>query len=258
MIGIDLSGKHAAVCGSTQGIGWAAASLMAKAGARVTLIARNEDKLRNRVSELAGEGHSYLVCDMSDMNSVENAAKKLKDLSIDLLVNNTGGPPGGAAIDAEPAAFFEAFQQHLIANQLITQAVVTHMKAQNSGRIVNVISTSVKQPIKGLGVSNTIRGAVANWSKTLSMELGPNQITVNNVLPGATATERLTSIIAAKSEKTGAEKIVVSKGMQSAVPLNRFAEPEEIGNAILFLVSDLASYISGTNVVVDGGRTSCL
>jgi 3-oxoacyl-[acyl-carrier protein] reductase len=192
------------------------------------------------------------------MNSVEQAAEMLSDREVDILVNNTGGPPGGPAIDAKPAAFFEAFQQHLIANQLITKAVVHNMVEKQSGRIINVISTSVKQPIKGLGVSNTVRGAVANWSKTLAAELGSNQITVNNVLPGATSTERLSSIIQAKSNKTGTAEDTVSASMQAAVPMNRFAQPEEIGNAILFLASDLASYINGTNVVVDGGRTACL
>ncbi|MEM9057277.1 MAG: SDR family oxidoreductase, partial [Pseudomonadota bacterium] len=176
----------------------------------------------------------------------------------DVLINNTGGPPAGPANAATTDAFQAAFQQHLLANHLLMRAVLPGMKAAGGGRIVNVISTSVKEPIPGLGVSNTIRGAVASWAKTLAAELGPHNITVNNVLPGFTDTERLTEIFGGKAEKTGLSVADVEAQARTQVPLGRFAQPEEIAAAVLFLASDMASYVSGTNLVVDGGRTGSL
>lgn len=260
---IDLTGKRALVAGSTQGIGKAIATQLAEAGAGVIAIARNEDKLKEVVAALPtnnGQKHGYLVADFSNPNQVKEAVNELVKTTnpIHILINNTGGPPAGLAIDADVEAYLSAFNQHLVCNQILAQAVVSGMKAANYGRIINIISTSVKQPLKGLGVSNTIRGAVANWSKTLATELGPFGITVNNVLPGATGTERLTSIIDNKSSKTGASKEDVAKDMLAAIPAGRFAEPEEVAFAATFLASPMASYINGINVPVDGGRTTSL
>jgi len=176
----------------------------------------------------------------------------------EILINNTGGPPGGLAFDANTDEFLSAFTNHLICNQVLAQALVPGMKKKSYGRIVNVISTSVKQPLNGLGVSNTIRGAVANWAKTLANELGQFGITVNNVLPGATNTVRLESILKSKAEKTGKSYDEVADGMRSTIPASRFAEPSELGSAIAFLASPAASYINGINLPVDGGRTKCL
>lgn len=260
---IDLTGKRALVAGSTQGIGKAIATQLAEAGAEVIAIARNEDKLKEVVVAFPtqnGQKHRYLVADFSNPNQVKEAITELIKTTnpIHILINNTGGPPAGLAIDADVEAYLSAFHQHLVCNQILAQAVVPGMKAANYGRIINIISTSVKQPLKGLGVSNTIRGAVANWSKTLATELGPFGITVNNVLPGATGTERLTSIIDNKSTKTGASKEEVAKDMLAAIPAGRFGEPEEIAFAATFLASPMASYINGINVPVDGGRTTSL
>ena len=177
---------------------------------------------------------------------------------IDILLNNTGGPAGGPITDANPDAFSNTFNQHLIANHKLTQAVIPNMKNQPYGRIINIISTSVKAPLNGLGVSNTIRGAVANWSKTMANELGQFNITVNNVLPGATNTGRLNEIFEAKSSKTGQPIEVIKKGFENQVPMGRIAEPKEVANAVAFLASPKASYINGINLPVDGGRTPCL
>lgn len=260
---IDLTGKRALVAGSTQGIGKAIATQLANAGASIIAIARNEEKLKEVVAGLSannGQQHSYLVADFSNPNQVKIAIAELVKTTnpIHILINNTGGPPAGLAIDADVEAYLNAFNQHLVCNQILAQALVPGMKAANYGRIINIISTSVKQPLKGLGVSNTIRGAVANWSKTLATELGPFGITVNNVLPGATGTERLTSIIDNKSSKTGASKDEVAKSMLAEIPAGRFGEPEEIAFAATFLASPMAGYINGINVPVDGGRTSSL
>jgi len=253
---IDLTGKNALVCGSTQGIGRAIAMEFASSGAKVTLCSRSESKLKNVLNELLGEGHDYLVADFSNPDSLKAVLKEAKN-EYHILVNNTGGPPGGRAIDADITEYFSAFQQHLICNQILANHCVPHMQKSNYGRVLNIISTSVKQPLKGLGVSNTIRGAVANWAKTLATELGPFGITVNNILPGATETERLESIINNKV-KAGASEDEVTKAMLAAIPAGRFGQASELAYAATFLASDKASYINGTNVVVDGGRTSSL
>ncbi|WP_420572268.1 SDR family oxidoreductase [Kordia sp.] len=260
---LNLQHKNALVCGSTQGIGKAAAQELANLGANVTLTARNEEKLKNVLSELdtsKGQKHSYIVADFQDPDGLRSKIEAYisENHSFHILINNTGGPAGGPVFNAKVDEFERAFTQHLKCNHVLAQSVVGGMKAANYGRIINVISTSVKQPLDGLGVSNTIRGAVANWSKTLANELGQFGITVNNVLPGATATERLSEIIKNKAAKTGKSIDEVSAAMKNSVPAKRFAKPEEIANAIAFLASEAASYINGINVPVDGGRTKSL
>ena len=259
----DLTNKTALVGGSTQGIGWAVALKLAERGARVVLLARNEDKLRAAAAQLptpAQQQHTYLVADYAQPDQVAAAVNAFLAAgnTVHVLVNNTGGPAAGPLLDAEPDAFVAAFQQHLINNQRLAQAVVPGMRASGYGRIVNIISTSVKVPLHGLGVSNTVRAAVGNWSKTLANELAADGITVNNVLPGATQTGRLAQIIHNKAEKTGKSDADVSHEMASEVPMKRLAQPQEIAAAIAFLASPAASYINGINVPVDGGRTLCL
>lgn len=260
---IDLTGKRALVCGSTAGIGKAVALQMAEAGATVTLLARNKEKLKAVLAELdtaEGQQHGYLVADFSKPEElkivVENHMKSSNPYHI--LLNNTGGPPGGLAVDAALDEFERAFRSHLMCNHVLVQALVNGMKAEAYGRVINIISTSVKVPLSGLGVSNTIRGAVANWSKTLANELGQFGITVNNVLPGATETERLSSIISNKASKTGKSEDEVASAMRAQVPAARFAQPWEVAAAATFLASPLAGYINGINVTVDGGRTGSL
>ena len=259
---ISLAGKNALVCGSTQGIGKASAIELALLGASVTLVARNEAKLKLALQELsssAGQKHNYLVADFNFTDQLkEVVAKSLKKKAYHILINNTGGPPAGLAIDAQPDDFIKAFSNHLLCNQILVQAVVPGMKKSNYGRIINIISTSVKIPIRGLGVSNTIRGAVANWSKTLSMELAPFGITVNNVLPGSTKTSRIDAIIKNTSEKTGKTQEKVREDMIAEIPAGRMAEASEVAAAVAFLASPAAGYINGTNIPVDGGRTGSL
>lgn len=260
---VSLAGKKAIVCGSTQGIGWAIANEFASSGAEVVLVARNEDSLKSAVAKLnksAGQNHGYVVADFTNIKGLaEGVSAKVREMGqVHILVNNTGGPPAGPAHTAPLTEYLSAFNNHLVANQTLAMAVVDKMKAQNYGRIINIISTSVKQPLNNLGVSNTIRGAVANWSKTLANELGPFGITVNNILPGATATERLTSIIENKVNKTGKSREEVSQGMLAEIPAGRFCDPEEHAYAATFLASEKAGYINGTNVVIDGGRTKTL
>lgn len=257
---LGLEGKHALVCGATQGIGLAAAQHLAALGADVTILARNEDRLKKALESLPGSGSkAYAVADFSDPESVAAAAEGVAAAKpVHVLVNNTGGPAGGPITEASPEAFEATFRQHLICNQLLAQAVLPGMKDARFGRIINVISTSVKVPLNGLGVSNTVRGAVASWAKTWANEVGAHGVTVNNVLPGATNTGRLEQIIDAKSAKTGQPVDAIRSQMAAAVPMGRTGEPHEIARAIAFLASPAASYISGINLPVDGGRTGSL
>jgi 3-oxoacyl-[acyl-carrier protein] reductase len=259
---LDLSGKRAVVCGSTQGIGKASAIELALLGASVTLIARNEEKLKETVAALhvhANQRHEYVVADFSFPDELRlKIGAYSANTPVHILVNNTGGPAGGQAFDASTEDYMKAFSSHLLCNQILVQALVPSMKKEKYGRIINIISTSVKIPLRGLGVSNTIRGAVANWSKTLSFELAPFGITVNNVLPGATMTSRLESIIQNNAQKTGKSLEEVKNEMVKEIPLGRIAEAHEVAAAIAFLASPAASYINGINVPVDGGRTGSL
>lgn len=259
---LDLRGKTAIVCGSTQGIGKASAIELALLGARVVLVARNEDSLHHTLKELPtthAQSHHFLVADFQHPEKLKETVDRFVATNdVHVLVNNTGGPPAGLAIDANPEAFLSAFTSHLICNQIITQAVVPSMKRAGFGRIINIISTSVKIPLRGLGVSNTIRGAVANWAKTLSVELAPYGITVNNVLPGTTMTGRLDSLIRNKAEKSGKSYDEIKNEMIAEVPAGRISEPHEVAAAVAFLASPAAGYINGINVPVDGGRTGSL
>lgn len=258
----NLSRKRALVCGSTQGIGRSSAMELALLGADITLIARNEDKLKEVLQELStkqNQKHHYLVADFNEQAQLKHIINEyVLNNQVDILINNTGGPAGGQAIDAGTDEFINAFNMHLICNQILVQAVMPGMKENNFGRIINIISTSVKTPLKGLGVSNTIRGAVASWAKTLALELGPFGITVNNVLPGFTMTGRLESLISSIAERDNKSKEAVMKDMISTIPAGRIADSHEVAAAIAFLASPAASYINGINLPVDGGKTPSL
>jgi 3-oxoacyl-[acyl-carrier protein] reductase len=260
---LDLSGKRALVCGASKGIGKAAAEALAELGASVTLVARHEDSLKAAAAILKsgkGQQHGWIAADFIDSDEVAEKIKRhvAERGAVHILVNNGGGPPPGPALAASPEDFAAVFAQHLMVGQVLVQAVVPGMKAEKYGRIVNVISTSVKQPIKGLGVSNTVRAAVASWAKTLAGELGPFGITVNNVLPGATETGRIREVLEARAKKAGKSYDDTVAEEISHIPAGRFAKPEELGAAIAFLASPAAGYINGINLPVDGGRTSSL
>ncbi|SFZ93796.1 3-oxoacyl-[acyl-carrier protein] reductase [Flaviramulus basaltis] len=258
---LNINNKNALVCGSTQGIGKATAIALANEGVNVTLVARNREKLKEVLSELPEQGnHSYIVADFSNPRDLQEQVIKFieKNHGFHILINNTGGPRSGEILTASLDEFDNAFTLHLKCNHILAQATIPFMKGEGFGRIVNIISTSVKEPIPGLGVSNTIRGAVGNWSKTLATEVGAFGITVNNVLPGFTDTERLTEIIKIKANSVGNSIEEMEEIMKNYAPANRFARPEETANIITFLASEAASYVNGINVPVDGGRTKSL
>jgi 3-oxoacyl-[acyl-carrier protein] reductase len=259
---LNLNGKNALVCGSSSGIGKASAIELSRLGANVTLLARNADALEATLKHLHREGgqeHGFIIVDTAHHEDLHQKITGLiTQQRIHILVNNTGGPPAGPILDSDIVAFRQAFDQHLLAYHLIAQLIVPGMKAVAFGRIINIISTSVKQPLHGLGVSNTVRAAVANWSKTLATELAPFHITVNNVLPGATETERLNAIVSNKAIKQSKSEEEIRADMLAEIPMKRFGKPEEIAAAVAFLASPAAAYITGTQITVDGGRTGVL
>lgn len=260
---LDLKGKTAIVCGSTQGLGLASAQEIAALGANVVLFSRNEPKLKTAVQTLdvsMGQQHSYLVADFNHFSEVKKVIHSYlnKNGSAEILINNSGGPKGGLLLEAQEEEFLETFNRHLICSHILAKALVPLMKAAGYGRIVNIISTSVKQPIPGLAVSNTIRGAMASWSKTLATEVGPLGITVNNVLPGYTRTARYDELMNASAEKTGKSIEELEEAMINSIPLRKIGEPKDFGALVAFLCSPSAGYISGTNIPVDGGRLMCL
>ncbi len=256
---LDLSGKTALVCGSTQGLGLASAIELALLGANIILLARNADKLAEVLPNFdvsVGQKHSYKVADFTEIDTVKLAINKIKGdgTKVHILINNTGGPAGGGALSADIEEFSSAFSSHLLCNHLLTQAFVPHMKEANFGRIVNIISTSVKAPLVGLGVSNTIRAAVANWAKTLASELGGFGITVNNVLPGFTKTARLESLMNNRANSLNMNRLDIDKANIATIPAGRYGEASEFGAAVAFLCTPAAAYINGINLPVDGGR----
>ncbi len=259
---IDLEGKHALVCGASRGIGRATAEALAGLGASVSLAARSREALEAAAGELAAAGggqHHAVPVDFSDPEAAsETLAAHFETHPIQIVVNNAGGPPPGPIAEADAKSFTDGFRTHLLANQAIVQAALPGMRAAGYGRIVNIISTSVYEPIPGLGVSNTIRAAVAAWAKTLSRELAPEGFTVNNVLPGFTATDRLDSLIRGRAEKAGVSESRIAQDMRSGVPMGRFAEPGEVASAIAFLATPAAAYISGQSLAVDGGRLNSI
>ncbi len=259
---LNLQGKNALVGGSSKGIGKAIAIELALLGANVTLVARSAEAMAALTRQLhrgPEQDHGFLVMDYSNLADVHSKASALaSEKTIHILVNNTGGPASGLLLDADTAALEAAFLQHVLVNQTLAQLLVPGMIRAGYGRIINVISTSVKAPLDDLGVSNTIRAAVANWAKTLANELGRHGITVNNVLPGLTNTDRLRELIANKAASTGASFDAVAATMRASVPVQRFGEPEEIAAAAAFLATPAAAYINGTNIAVDGGRTRSL
>jgi len=260
---LNLSGRHALVCGASQGIGHAVAVELAELGADVTLLARSGDRLAALADNLPrthpAQRHTWRSVDMLDTEALQAAALEITQADpVHILINNTGGPPGGPIHEAQAAAFETTFRQHVLAAHTLLQAVLPGMRDSGYGRVVNIISTSVKEPIPGLGVSNTVRAAMAAWAKTLSGELAAEGITVNNVLPGYTRTARLDGLLAAQAQKTGRSEQDLAKDMAASVPARRFAEPGEVAAVIAFLCTPAAAYVNGVSMAVDGGRTKAL
>ena len=263
MMDLNLVGKRALVGGASQGLGAACAMQLAAQGAEVVLLARNEARLAEVLAQLPaeyGQQHGYICVDASNLPELANkvAAQLAQDRPISIWVNNTGGPAPGPANAAAPEDYAAAFNQHLLSSQTLLQLLLPGMQQQGYGRIINILSTSVKTPLANLGVSNTMRAAVANWAKTLAGELGSKGITVNNVLPGMTRTSRLESLVEYRAKSAGATTQQAEQMMMQNIPAGRFGEPYEFANAVGFLASPAAAFINGVNLPVDGGATASL
>lgn len=256
---LDLKGRRALVCGSSQGMGLSIAQELSEMGASITLFARNEESLKKALLQLAPGDHDYLVADFDDLNAVKSAVDvALKKGPYYILINNSGGPAPGPLADAELSAFDTALSRHLHVSHSLVQALLPGMKKAKYGRVVNIISTSVKVPIPGLGVSNTVRGAMASWAKTLANELGQYGITVNNILPGFINTARIESLVAGKAKSQGKTEEEIEIEMKKTIPVGRFGEPSEIAAYAGLLCSNSGAYISGTSLRIDGGRTGSI
>lgn len=242
-------------------MGLAVATLLAQQGLTVVGVARNLDRLKESFSNLANaQQHKCLAADLSDIQSVQGLIQELKkqNLSPDVLVNNAGGPKPCTAMSATNNDYLEALTQHLLASSALAQALVPSMQVKGYGRIINIVSISAKIPSDNLASSNAIRAAMLSWAKTLSNELAPTGITVNNVLPGYTATERLKEVISARATRGNTAEATIEEKLLSKIPMKRFARAQEIAAAVAFLASPAASYITGINLPVDGGYISTI
>lgn len=260
---VDLTHKTALVCGASQGLGFACAKELALLGASIVAVSRSEHKLKTAIAQLdvsKGQQHQYLVIDLSHPDAVKQAVSSFLSSGnvIHILVNNAGGPPSAPMIDTDSSDMEKAFRTLVISSHVLAQLLVPGMKSAGFGRIVNVVSTSVKQPINGLGISNLVRAAVANWAKTLANEISHAGITVNNVLPGFTDTDRLDYLFSKQAETKGVTKEEILQQTVASIPAGRLGDPSEFGAAVAFLCSPAAAYINGVNLPVDGGRTGCL
>jgi len=259
---LSLQHKTALVCGSSQGIGKAIAVELSLLGATCILLSRNAQGLQQSITELAspqGQRHDFHVVDFTDIEALKILVARISnEHDIDILINNTGGPSAGPIATADPSAFQAAFSQHLVCNHILTQAVIPSMKRNGWGRIINVISTSVRIPLDNLGVSNTIRAAVASWSKTMSNELASFGITVNSLLPGFISTSRLDAVSESFAAREKVDKSEMQERMKNSVPAKRFGTPSEIAAVAAFVASPAASYLNGICIPVDGGRTGSI
>lgn len=259
---ISLKGKKALVGGSSAGIGKAIAQQLAASGASVTLMARNEGKLKSVLDNLStseGQTHQYLVVDFSDYEGYKKSISKyFKSNSIDILVNNTQGPSAGSALEKNVEDYQDAFNLLFKTVVFTTELALTHMMYNQWGRVINVASVSVKEPLSYLALSNSIRASLVTWAKSLATDVGNKQITVNSILTGYFDTERISQLNAKKAAQLGISEEAVLIDMKSRVPLKRIGDPKEYGYLVAFLASDNAAFITGTQIPIDGGLLKSL
>jgi 3-oxoacyl-[acyl-carrier protein] reductase len=259
----SLLGKNALVLGASQGLGLGVARALSEAGATVIIASRNHSKLEKAITTLSiekGQQHKWVVIDTLQLADSKNTIEALVNSveGIDILINNTGGPAPKSMLDTTIEDLENGFISHLLHTHQTSLLLLPHMRKNGFGRIVNILSTSIKEPIDQLGVSNTVRVAVANWAKTLSREVAIDGVTINNVLPGFTDTERVGVIFENRAKEKGVSVSEVKAQLESTIPAGRMGMVEEFAAAVLFLCTPAASYINGVNLPVDGGTIRSL
>lgn len=261
MLSTSLSGRHALVTGASRGIGRATARCLASLGAELTISARNGGDLDALHAELREAGAPAVRSLVLDFDQRDELADRLDALleehPVEVVVHNTGGPKGGKLLEAQPDAILGALSRHLLTAHLLMTRCLPGMRSAGYGRFITVTSTSVREPIPNLGVSNLTRASVASWAKTVSREL-PSGVTINNVMPGYTDTDRLGQLADAKAARTGTTAEAVFSDFVAKVPEGRLGRPEELGSVIAFLCSPAAAYVRGQSLAVDGGRLNCI
>jgi len=255
---LGLNGKIAVVAASSKGLGRAAATTLAAEGARIVMCARDEDTLMEAADRICADTGAEVHTVAADLSKPEGPRQLVQTAldqagGVDILVTNTGGPPVGTFDELDDGAWQAAFDQLLLSVVRLIREAAPHMEARGGGRIVNITSVSVRQPIAGLMLSNALRAAVVGMAKTLSRELSPAGILVNNVCPGRIATDRLNQLDAARAERAGLSMEQVRLEAQQGIPLGRYGQPDELAALIAFLASSRASYITGETILCDGG-----
>ena len=259
---ISLKGKRALIGGSSRGIGKAIAQQLAESGASVTLMARNEEKLKTIIAKLPvseGQKHNYLLIDFNEFDDYKKTISRFFEThEIDILVNNTQGPKAGGVMDIEVSDYQEAFDLLFKSIVFTTQLALPQMIKNKWGRIINVASISVKEPLSYLALSNSIRAAMVTWAKTLATDIAQHQITVNSILTGYFDTERIKDLNTTKALQLGISTDEVRHNMEQQVPMKRIGDPKEYAFLVAFLASEQASYITGTQIPIDGGLLKSL
>lgn len=252
-----LKGRVALICGASRGLGLACAEKLAVEEVKVILLSRNKDILSERVSKLNSKGikAQFISADLSIIEEIPAIVKKAESFwgNVDILINNAGGPPSGPNLSFNADVWIHSFRQNFLSAEELTKLLIPAMAESRWGRIINLTSITVKQPVKDLILSNSIRMAVIGWAKTLSLEFAAAGVTINNIATGYTLTERINELAAVKAEQSGRDAEEVIEEMASKIPMKRMAKPEEIASAVAFLASDAASYITGVTLPVDGG-----
>jgi len=251
-----LSNKQILICGGSKGIGAASVESFLSLGSTVTILSRSLGKFKEH--PFLNKNLHHIEVDFSDTESKNKAFDQVKSLNVDILINNAGGPPTAPTLDSDINDFSKAMEIHLYTYQELTKIIVPKMIEKKHGKIVNIISVTATTPLPNFCVSNTLRGALINWSKTLSKEFGQHNITVNNVLPGYTETERLLEVMKSGSQKNNVSEEEFKNTLFKQIPMKRFASPSEVADAVVFLASDHASFINGISIPVDGGWTPCV
>ncbi|MBM7645844.1 3-oxoacyl-[acyl-carrier protein] reductase [Scopulibacillus daqui] len=260
---LELKGKNALVMASSQGLGRAIAEQLVREGVNVMIASRDEEKLKKVSRELsaigAGEA-AYIKADVTRTEDINSAVQKAVDQfgGFDILVNNAGGPPSGSFLDTSDEDWHHAFTLNLLSYVRLIRQAIPVMEKRGGGRIINIASSSIKQPIPNLVLSNTFRLGIVGLTKTLAEELAPKNILIHTVAPGRIDTDRVEYLDRARAEQTGQSFEEVRQQAEASIPLGRYGQPDELAKVVAFLVSGACTYMTGSSILVDGGSITSI